>query len=109
MTGAKILYFSWTAGTKSTKFVYNRKILIISIILGSNRIYEEFRFVIYIDVCSAYLFLNVRWDSSVGAVYRYGLGGRGDWNPVGARFSSHVRLWDPPSFLYNEYRVFHGG
>ena len=30
--------------------------------------------------------------------------------PVWTRFSARPeRTWGPPSFLYNEYRVFHGG
>ena len=34
----------------------------------------------------------------------------GDRVPVGTRFSARPdRLWGPPSFLYNGYRVFPGG
>jgi hypothetical protein len=48
--------------------------------------------------------------SVVGIANGYGLDGPGIEIPVGARFSSRPdRPWNPPSFLYNGYRVFPGG
>ena len=49
-------------------------------------------------------------DSSVGIATRYGLGGLGKESRWGEIFRTRPdRPWDPPSLLYNEYRVFPGG
>ena len=51
-------------------------------------------------------------DSSVGIATHYSLDGLGiesRWGE-GENFRTHSdRPWDPPSLLYNGYRVFHAG
>jgi len=48
-------------------------------------------------------------DSAVSMPTRYGLGGPGIEFCGGEIFRTRLYLpWDPPSLLYNEYRVFPG-
>jgi hypothetical protein len=49
-------------------------------------------------------------DSSVGMATRYRLDGQWIESPGGGIFRTRPdRLWGPPCFLYNGYRVFTGG
>jgi hypothetical protein len=49
-------------------------------------------------------------DSADRTATRYGLDGPGIESDGGKIFRTHPdRPWDPPSLLYNEYRVIHGG
>jgi hypothetical protein len=53
---------------------------------------------------------NVGRDTSVGIATRYGLGGPGsNLGKVEIFRTRPDRPWDPPSHLYNGYRVFRGG
>jgi len=60
-----------------------------------------------------YIFIykaSVGRDSSVGIATRYGLDGPGIESWWGKIFRTCPdRPWDPPSLLYNGYRVFPGG
>jgi hypothetical protein len=78
-----------------------------------SKAYQYILFIIQKNKCTTYIYIyiNVGRDSVVCIVARYGLGGPGDWMPVGNEVfrTRPDRPWNLPNLLYNGYRVLPGG